>query len=163
LPITAYYRAKKGGRARTVSSSQVSSSKLERTPSKRSRSATNKQVQKTAIQNIDIGKLPGSDLLEHLDASQGKRRRPDNQDPDRSKHTDKHKNTMDNIRRRQLSKVETVRVLRARSGFLAPITTPPIPLIMAGIIPGPSHRPSHFQPLLNSEDRRTEGRKKKRQ
>lgn len=175
LDHRAYYRAKRGGKVRTVPTSRVSSSKLSRlelTPGKRSRSANNKQIKQTAIQNtetIGSGELLGSEWLERLDASQGKRSRADSQEPDQanamtehSKHMNKHKTAMDNIGRRRLSKVETVRVLRARSGFLAPLPTPPTPILMAGIMPGPSHKPmpSHFQ--LKSEERRTEDRKKKR-
>jgi len=146
---------------KTAPTSQESSSKLlslEPKPGKRSRSTNNKQVLPTVIHNTDTtGKLPGSELLERVDVSQGKRSRSDSQESDHAK----HKNVMDNIRRRQLSKVETVRVLRARSGFLAPIAIPP--LFIAGIIPGSSQPPSHFQPfLLKPEERQTGDRKKKR-
>lgn len=156
---------------RTVPTSRVSSSKLSRlelTPGKRSRSANNKQIKQTAIQNtetIGTGELLGSEWLERLDASQGKRSRSESQELDQSnaitehsKHMNKHKNAMDNIGRRRLSKVETVRVLRARSGFLAPLPTPPTPLVMAGMIPGPSHKqiPPHFH--LKSEERKKKRR-----
>jgi len=154
LDHRAYYQTRRG-KVRTVPTSRESSSKLSRlepTPSKRSWSANNKQIHQTAIQNLD--NIGTRELLERLDASQGKRSKPDSQDPD-----SKHKN----IGRGRLTKVETVQVLRARSGLMAPFPTPP--LAMTGIMPGSSHQPvpSHLQPLLlKSEERRTEDKKKKR-
>jgi len=180
LDHRAYVRAKRGGRVRTVPTSRVSSSKLSGPDpiiGKRSRSANNKQGKAIKTQNlnsVDTGRMLGSDWLAHLDVNQGNQSRSDNGEPeqdnpltDRIKSINKHKNELENIGRRRLSKVETVRVLRARSALLQPLTSPP--LDHGGMVPMPKHPqlitgfPSHFQPLLlKPGDTRPEDKKKKR-
>jgi len=166
-----YVRPRRGGRVRTVPTSRVSSSKLSRfepVPGKRSRSASGKAGQGQAIhvQNLamadDSNQVQGNDWFSRLDASfGGKRSRSASQEPDMALLTNreeaaniKQKTDLEKIGRRRLSKVETVRVLRARSALLLPLPAPPpIPL------------PTHYQPIVLKSDTnisRTEERKKKR-
>jgi hypothetical protein len=151
-----YVRPRRGGRIRTVPTSRVSSSKLSRlepVSGKRSRSANNKAGQ--IVEPISDKQVLGSDWLTRLDPLPGKRSRSASEEPElkllveRSPEpTSKGKVVEgDKIGRRRLSKVETVRVLRARSALMLPLPSPPL-------VP-------HFHPLVLKSDG-TEERKKKR-
>lgn len=150
---------------RTVPGSRVGSSKLSRLevsggPGKRSRSAASKSLgQPIPVHNLaeaaagdgdwfGDGKHPAS--VAAAAAGQGKRSRSASEEVDIAlslSHHDKFKGELDKIGRRRLSKVETVRVLRARSALLLPL--PPPPLV-----------PHYPLPLVLKSEERGEGDKK---
>jgi len=137
------------GRVRTVPSSRANSSKQSRVDpsessgqSKRSRSASEEPWDSsTAASGLEIR---GSESQIHREAE------PSYSSPSH------HSN-----RPRRLTKVETVRVLRARSALLLPLPPPPLPPhpSLAGGYPSLSHPSLSSTPLvLKSEDRKKKRR-----
>lgn len=149
------------GRVRTVPSSRTNSSKLSRVDpsesgsgqqqSKRSRSASEEPWDSsTATSGLEIRSGDQTGLEIRGSESQIHREAEPYSSPSH------HSN-----RPRRLTKVETVRVLRARSALLLPLPPPPLPPhpSLAGGYPSLSHPSLSSTPLvLKSEDRKKKRR-----
>jgi len=148
------------GRVRTVPSSRANSSKQSRVDpsessggqSKRSRSASEEPWDSSSTAAVS-GQLEirGSESQIHREAE------PYSSPSHHSNSSPSHHSN----RPRRLTKVETVRVLRARSALLLPLPPPPLPPhpSLAGGYPSLSHPSLSSTPLvLKSEDRKKKRR-----